>query len=290
VFSVVIATRNRRSLLPDAIRAVNEQTTPAEAVIVVDDGSTDGTAAWLRSLEMPNLVVVRTEGIGVSAARNRGIDRVGTSWTVFLDDDDVPEATWIEGLTELADDGVGIVSCAARWDGTVDGVRRPRPQPGITGAALFLAGTYGAATDLLEEAGGFMEGLTYAENTELSWRLVERCRARGLRMRHTDEPLLTVRRPGPRTSTTDRHDALLRVIDAHPEIFDTDRARAAKWLSVAGVDAFRAGEPGHARTALARAFRARPSATTAGRLALAWVPPLGRRAWRSASRDVGPSL
>ena len=72
--SVVIPTRNRRQLLRFALASVLEQRGVRLEVIVVDEASTDGTAAMIRSMADPRLRLVRNdEPLGKSAARNRGI-------------------------------------------------------------------------------------------------------------------------------------------------------------------------------------------------------------------------
>lgn len=84
--SVVIPTYNREGRLPSAIRSVLEQTaTPAE-IIVVDDGSTDGTPALVRTF--PEVRYLRQENQGVSAARNHGIRAAKHDWIALLDSDD----------------------------------------------------------------------------------------------------------------------------------------------------------------------------------------------------------
>jgi glycosyltransferase involved in cell wall biosynthesis len=89
--SVVIPTRNRRGLLSRAaLRSALSQEEVDHEVIVVDDGSTDDTSAWLRELGEPRLRVVRLEERrGVAAARNAGIDAARGVWVAFLDDDDL---------------------------------------------------------------------------------------------------------------------------------------------------------------------------------------------------------
>jgi len=86
--SVIIPTHNRRALVSRAIASVEAQTEPPEEVIVVDDGSDDGTETDIRS-RFPNVRYLRRDHQGVSAARNFGIGIAKGQWLAFLDSDDV---------------------------------------------------------------------------------------------------------------------------------------------------------------------------------------------------------
>jgi len=88
--TVVLPTRDRRSLLERSLGSALDQTGVELDVLVVDDGSTDDTPAWVASVDDPRVTLVtHLESRGVAAARNTGIERARTPWIAFLDDDDV---------------------------------------------------------------------------------------------------------------------------------------------------------------------------------------------------------
>ena len=87
-FSVIIPTFNRLSLLEEALTSVWRQTFSDYEVIVVDDGSSDGTGNYLKSLNARVKVLTQTN-CGPSAARNLGLREACSEYVAFLDSDDV---------------------------------------------------------------------------------------------------------------------------------------------------------------------------------------------------------
>ena len=88
--SIVIPTRNRSGMLAVALRSALSQRQVDFEVIVVDDGSSDNTAAMVAALSHPRVQLLRQEvSEGVSAARNRGVAVAAGEWVAFLDDDDL---------------------------------------------------------------------------------------------------------------------------------------------------------------------------------------------------------
>ena len=90
LISVILPTYNRLSLLKRAIGSVLAQSHPNWELIVVDDGSEDGTAQWLKTdselLALGNrLRVIRVDNGGVSRARNLGVSGAKGEWLTFLD-------------------------------------------------------------------------------------------------------------------------------------------------------------------------------------------------------------
>ena len=85
--SVVIPTFNRGHTLNRAIDSVLGQTLLPSEIIVIDDGSTDGTEELI-STEYSSVSYIRSENRGVSAARNLGMKAAKSDWFAFLDSDD----------------------------------------------------------------------------------------------------------------------------------------------------------------------------------------------------------
>ena len=85
--SVIIPTHNRLESLCTAIDSVLAQTYPIHELIVVDDGSTDGSAGHLIQ-HYPSIKLIQQSNHGVSHARNRGIEQANGDWIALLDSDD----------------------------------------------------------------------------------------------------------------------------------------------------------------------------------------------------------
>ena len=85
--SVVIPCFNRKKTLSRSIDSVVNQTYKPSEIIIVDDGSTDGTRDFILN-SYPNIKYVFQPKQGVSSARNKGIRESSSDWVAFLDSDD----------------------------------------------------------------------------------------------------------------------------------------------------------------------------------------------------------
>ena len=85
--SVIIPTYNRKHTLQRAIDSVLAQTFKPYEIIIVDDGSKDGTKEWLLQ-NYPSVQYIHQPNNGVSSARNKGIQISQGSWIALLDSDD----------------------------------------------------------------------------------------------------------------------------------------------------------------------------------------------------------
>ena len=88
LFTVVIPTYNRRDTVVEAVRSALEQTVADVEVIVIDDGSTDGTPSAIAAIGDERVHVIVQANGGAAAARNRGIADARGRYVAFLDSDD----------------------------------------------------------------------------------------------------------------------------------------------------------------------------------------------------------
>lgn len=106
--SVIVATRNRRRLLARALASVDAQGARSLELVVIDDGSGDGTAEWLRSERPHDCIIANDRPRGAAAARNQGIARARGEMIAFLDDDDVWRPGYLETQLRQLDGDPGV--------------------------------------------------------------------------------------------------------------------------------------------------------------------------------------
>lgn len=88
LLSLIIPTHNRAELLPRAINSVLAQTDQDWELIIVDDGSTDGTKAAVNHFTDPRIHYVYQDNRQLNGARNTGVANIKGAYAGFLDDDD----------------------------------------------------------------------------------------------------------------------------------------------------------------------------------------------------------
>jgi len=182
--TVVVPTHNRRLMLPQAILAILHQRDVSIELVVVDDGSSDGTSPWLDQLAVADQrvkVVHHAVPHFISGARNAGIARATGRWIAFCDDDDL----WAPD--KLAAQLAALRASGARWACTgvavVDEGLRIIGHHHVEGGDMLPAllacnriptgSTVIAERDLLRDVGGFDPALRGSEDWDLWIRLAQ---------------------------------------------------------------------------------------------------------------------
>ncbi|MFD9224450.1 glycosyltransferase [Streptomyces sp. NPDC060064] len=195
--SVLVPAYNERECIANTVRSLMASDHPIE-VLVIDDGSTDGTADIVEALRLPNVRVVRQENSGKPAALNNGIRHARYEIVVMMDGDTVFEPSTVRELVQpFGDMRVGAVAGNAKvgnrdsligaWQHIeyVMGFNLDRRMYDLLGCMPTIPGAVGAfRRQALERVGGMSED-TLAEDTDITmamhrdgWRVVYAERAR----------------------------------------------------------------------------------------------------------------
>lgn len=100
--SVVIPLFNKARFVRDMLGTVLAQIHPAAEIIIIDDGSTDGSVAAIDDLIGGSVKLVRQANSGPGVARNRGIAEASSEWIAFIDADDQWQPNHLATLAEIA--------------------------------------------------------------------------------------------------------------------------------------------------------------------------------------------
>jgi glycosyltransferase involved in cell wall biosynthesis len=174
--SVVIAVRDRHRQLPEAVDSVLTQTGVDVEVVVVNDGSTDGTAEVADGIaaRFDAVQVVHQANAGPSAARNAGVGVSSGHWLTFLDSDDLMMTGRLAAqIQELRRVGPNSVVMGEESIEIADGVV---PPPSITAQLAqprprWYTMTMMTTRAVFDDVGGFDESLRIGEDTELLFRM-----------------------------------------------------------------------------------------------------------------------
>lgn len=184
--TVVVPCRNEEDALRGCLGALLAQDPPAprHEVIVVDGGSTDGTA---RLAERMGVTLLHDGANGPSGARNIGIRHARGDIVAFTDADCVPGSDWLTRIAEVfAED--------ERVAGVAGALRMPRDtflgrlEDDEAGAMYrgFITSNVAYRRDVLLALGGFDESLQCAEDYDLAWRALDA----GYRIVHDPRPVV----------------------------------------------------------------------------------------------------
>lgn len=193
--SVIIPTCNRKGILRLCLAALAAQNLPADRweIIVVDDGSTDGTDAFLESYIHPNknLRVLHQENLGAGAARQAGMQAARGEYVLLLNDDTIAGPQLLSehwaAHRECQNEKVAVLGA---FRPSEESTRRPLScwinhspfffpqnnlQPGgYREAAFFITCNLSIRRKAILEAGNFDPEFRVAEDTELGARLMPR--------------------------------------------------------------------------------------------------------------------
>ena len=237
--SVVIPLYNKEKEIARTLRSVLAQTSQPLEIIVVDDGSTDGSAARVEEIGSPLIRLIQQENRGVSAARNRAMQEACGEYAALLDGDDTWEPGYLAEIERLiaAYPGCGAYATSFNVD---DGHHlTPGDTPQTEGVVDFFTEALShyvlipSSTTLRREPalslGGFPEGMRMGEDQYLWTKLARTSRFASPRPDScvTRKPLPTVRQPS--TARNRRDFPSKTYTNPPPAIRATNTSPARHW-------------------------------------------------------------
>ncbi|HZT64252.1 MAG TPA: glycosyltransferase [Acidimicrobiales bacterium] len=181
--SVVVATHRRRRLLARLVAALEAQQLQPAEVVIVDDGSDDGTMEELEALQATarvSVVPLRLDrASGPATARNLGWRRATGDIVAFTDDDCVPQPGWLKALAAALgpDSGYDLAQGLTEPDPDRAPGRGPfaRTMWVLEPDGFYATCNIAYRRRVLEELGGFDERFRrpFGEDTDLAWRAIE---------------------------------------------------------------------------------------------------------------------
>jgi|GEM_PF-853030 glycosyltransferase involved in cell wall biosynthesis/GT2 family glycosyltransferase/Flp pilus assembly protein TadD len=227
--TIVIPVHGHLDLTRQCLEAVRRTTDPSTTeIVVVDDASPDGTAAWLREQESRTILkaIFLSLNRGFAAACNAGAKAASGRTLVFLNNDTIPEAGWLDALVRTLEQNPSAGMVGARLlypDRTIQhagilfhpggapyhvhrglpaedpSVRTARAYPAVTGACVAIPG------ELFEKLGGFDESFhMYVEDIDLCLKVWDA----GLEVRYCPDSVV-VHLESASAADLDRRDAMV---------------------------------------------------------------------------------
>lgn len=175
LISVIMPCYNSAAHLSKSVGSVLSQTLPNWELIVVDDGSSDDTLAWLQAHAEPRLRIHAQTNQGVSAARNAGLRLARGEYIAFLDSDDTWEPDFLEKMLSAlqANPGAALAYCGWKNVGLPGARGEPFIPPDyespekisdlIKGCRWPIHATL-TRSQYVRAAGGFNESFTIGED------------------------------------------------------------------------------------------------------------------------------
>jgi glycosyltransferase involved in cell wall biosynthesis len=225
--SIIIPCYNNKNVIFDAIDSALNQSYPRVEIIVVDDGSTDGSYEFVADqIKMGlDIQVVRQDNQGPAAARNTGFNLSSGDFLVFLDADDILHQDYVESCCRVYenDPKMNIVYCDVELFENRTGLWKLKP---FSESTILLFNSIPVFAMLrscvFQQIGKYDTQLRCAEDWELWIRLLQQFEG----VYKIPKVLYYYRKRNEQNSITDydkiynfRHDALLYIYNKHQQLY-----------------------------------------------------------------------
>ncbi len=281
--SIIIPTYNRSASLLRAIDSVHKNSESDIEIIVVDDGSNDGTAEEVKKLSDSRIRYHRQENKGVCAARNKGAELSGGQYLIFLDSDDEMMSGAIDSYREVIRKSLADILFADMMlldgsNGKETFVSARSPYGNVKSNGIFIPGTFCISKKLFDKAGAYDNMMTYGENTDLKFR-VEKLKP-SIAFVDTVAILYHQSIDGGSKNIQNMVASNKYMLEKHKDIFERFPALEKKYRQTIAIAQCRMGEFTEAKRQMWSAYKCMPSdMKTLARLILFSIPFVARKIW-----------
>ncbi|MGI0107061.1 glycosyltransferase [Salinimicrobium sp. WS361] len=262
LISVIIPTYNRAQSLPESIDSILDQSADNWELIIIDDGSNDDTGNIVQDYLIDERVnYYFQKNVGVSAARNKGVEVSRGDYIIFLDSDDRFLPGLFFKLNEINYQEYDMIcwEVSKQIDGKLS-VWKPHKLEKIYNhlTATFLAGSICYKKEIFLKAGGFDPKMTFGENYELGIRISN---LSGLKIKILDQQYLSYSIDSKNRASSKVSERLAsnrRLLKKHKELYRKDRLSLSRLEYQLGFLYEKQGNNQRALQYYTKAFKTRP--------------------------------
>lgn len=289
-FSIIIPSFNRAGYLPKVLGQIAAQGINDVEVILVDDGSSDDTAAVLeqwRQVHELDVHYVYQENQGVTAARNAGAQLATGEYLIFLDTDDDISATWLkdfqETLARQPEADVAFCSIqvqSAKHYKTIHALAKSDETQLLP---LFKAGAFAIRTSFFNSIGAYDAQVKFGENTELGMRV----QLHNGKLAFIDKLnfFYTPSTHGGSKNLQNMVKGNSLVMKKHPDFFLKHKQFYQSYLQTTAVAHYKLGDRRYAKHFFKKAWQLRPlNHITTARWVISHLPPIASKIWKPLSQ------
>ncbi|HVX50613.1 MAG TPA: glycosyltransferase family A protein [Chitinophagaceae bacterium] len=223
MISIITPTYNRETLLLATINSILKQSFTDWELIVVDDGSTDGTENMMQKyLADDRIRYIKKNNTGQAHSLNFGVSYARGAFITFLDSDDEAHSNWLEVVNSRLKENTGM-ACTGAWRKFQDGkvIKEDLIEYDLFGDKLRLKFTCGSLfinREVFNIIGGYDSSMKSNIQTDLGYRLVSYLVKTNLKIESIDDNLIQINiHSGPRirTNWVNRNEGAIQFLNKH---------------------------------------------------------------------------
>ncbi len=252
-FSIIIPVYNASSTIARTVTSVLNQQFVNYEIIIVDDGSTDGTSLIIEQFKDVRIRILVNDNQGPSASRNKGAELASGTYLIFLDSDDFFSENYLECTHhKLMDSNCRLAICAANFiDEAGSVIKRVYPYVNESNYGPLLCGSYIMKRHLFNLMGGFDPKLFYSENSDLFLRIDLNKQISKKDIEIISNVNVNIQTINPLSRTlkyrSKKYQSTLHFLNKHKEFFNSSKVHFIIYKRIAAWGAIQSGDYSVAR-------------------------------------------